>query len=323
MKRKDFVQSLLGPQPGGTASAFGSSRVASGAVRAMGLELSRLNDEASAAERLREQIAAGGVVLDLDPARVEPSFVADRLARNADADYRKLVDSIRTSGQQVPILVRPHPERPETYQIAFGHRRRDAALELGQAVRAIVRPLSDQDLVVAQGKENAERRDLSFIERALFAASLERRGFPRATLNAALGVQTSEMTRLLAVAHAVPAEIVTAIGPAPKAGRPRWLELARMLDNRGTLQLAHRTVGEASFAGLSSDRRFETLFDRLRGGADSAEPILFHTRGGAAVVRGDRQARVLRLSVDEKALPGLADRLLAELPELIAAIDTE
>jgi ParB family transcriptional regulator, chromosome partitioning protein len=38
-------------------------------------------------------------------------------------------------------------------------------------------PSSDLERVVAQGKENSERRDLSFIERAAFAIYFEQCGF--------------------------------------------------------------------------------------------------------------------------------------------------
>ena len=155
VKRRDLVQNLLAaePQPFDQAAIDAKARVPSGAVRAIGLELSRLGNAAHEASRLREQLHTGNAVLDLDPSLVSSSFVSDRLSRNEDPDYRKLVESIRESGQQVPILVRPHPEQRDGFQVAFGHRRRDAARELGIAVRAIVRPLSDQELIVAQGKE--------------------------------------------------------------------------------------------------------------------------------------------------------------------------
>jgi ParB family chromosome partitioning protein len=325
MKRRDLVQSLLAaePQPPEALPIAGRARVASGAVRAMGLELARLTDEAKEATSLREQIASGVSVVDLDPALVEPSFMADRLARNSDADYRKLVDSIRTAGQQVPILVRPHPDKPVGYQVAFGHRRRDAALELGLPVKAIIRPLTDQELVVAQGKENAERRNLSFIERALFAAALDQKGFSRATVNAALSVQTSEMTRLLSVARSVPADIIQAIGPAPKAGRPRWIELAKLLERDAGLSVARQALRQGPFQSLTSDRRFDALIQELRADADGSEPIVFRSTKGVVVVRADRFSRVLRLSVDERAAPELGGRLLALLPELVRQTETD
>ena len=60
-------------------------------------------------------------------------------------------------------------------------------------VRAVVRTLSDAELVIAQGKENNERRDLSFIERALFAAHLEHRKFERPTSSSTGGRQAGTL----------------------------------------------------------------------------------------------------------------------------------
>src|ERR1700733_12157335 len=97
---------------------------------------------------------------------LEPSFVSDRLMPIDDPQYRQLVELILKDGQALPILVRPHPVRAGIYQIAYGHRRSHAARELAVKVRAIIQTLSDTEFVIAQGKENAERRNLSFIERA-------------------------------------------------------------------------------------------------------------------------------------------------------------
>lgn len=320
MKRRELVQSLLKTDLvlSGTDTSQPAVRVASGAVRAMGLELSHLSERAQEAEELRARIDSGAVVVELDAQCVEPSFVCDRLSRSDDEQYRTLVESIRSTGQQIPVLVRPHPERAGHYQIAYGHRRREAALELGIPLRAIVRTLSDAELVVAQGKENAERRDLSFIERAVFAATLEQRGFARATANAALGVHTAEMTRLLSVAAAVPADIIQAIGPAPKAGRPRWMELARLLAVEGPLAHARTMVAQPSFRALGSDQRFQALIDALR--APRAVPVAaeFRAAGGEAVMRVERLGSQLRLFVDEQAAPGFIDHVIQALAEIVA-----
>ena len=94
----------------------------------------------------------------------------------------------------------PHPENAARYQIADGRRRLRACIALGRRVRAMVRPLSDQELVVAQGQENNAREDLAFIERGLFAASLEEGGYKRDTIMAALGIDKTGLSRLISTA---------------------------------------------------------------------------------------------------------------------------
>jgi len=318
MKRREAVQALLTPDGAQPSSDqdLPATRMPSGAVRAMGLEVGRLTEAARAAEMLRSQIEAGTAVMDLPTDLIDPSFVSDRFSRTEDADYRALVESIRESGQQVPILVRPHPTAEGRYQIAYGHRRHAAAAELGRPVRAIVRTLRDEELVVAQGQENGERRDLSFIERALFAAELQRRGFDRTTLNGALGVHTAEMTRLLAVAATIPEDLIRRIGPAPKAGRQRWQELARACDRPDGREALAALLDEPSMQTLPSDRRFDAVIAGLRRAA-AGEPAT--VLQGAAVQVGtltDAQGRViarlehlpagLRITLDEHVAPGVS-----------------
>lgn len=323
MNRRDMVRALLTPEAGEPPPQAEEppGRAAAGAVRAMGLEIGRLAEEARAAEHLRQQIESGTTVVELDVGLVDPSFVADRFARTADPAYRRLVESIRDSGQQVPILVRPHPEAAGRYQIAYGHRRREAAAELGLPVRAIVRPLNDGELVLAQGKENGERRDLSFIERALFAADLQRRGFDRATLNGALGVHTAEMTRLLAVALAIPAELIRRIGPAPKAGRLRWQELARECERPGGIEALAALLDQPSLQALPSDRRFAAVIAALRAGtpepgtpepgAPAVETLA--DLDGRVLIRLEHAAGGLRITLDERAGPGVSAFVAREL----------
>jgi len=286
-----------------------TARLPSGAVRAMGLSLDRLQDEAAAAHILREQIATGATVAELDPGAVDNP-----------AELEDLVCSIRESGQQVPALVRPHPEAPGRYQIAYGHRRLRAARILELPFKAVVRPLTDAELAIAQGQENLGRRDLSFIERAQFAAQLERRGFDRATLNAALSAHAAEMTRYLAVARAIPPEVVRAIGPAPKAGRTRWMELARTTRNKGAL-VAMRAATEApEFTGLGSDARFSLLFNAARR-ATSAVPgeEVWRAPNGEPVVRIERSPATTRLTINERLAPGFGDFAAGQIADVYQA----
>jgi ParB family chromosome partitioning protein len=325
VNRKTLVTDLLRTDRVGDAQdSANPTRVPSGAVRAMGLELGRLTEAADQANALRHQIANGSVVVDLDPNLIEPSFIADRLAPTDDADYRRLVESVRALGQKVPILVRPHPEAEDRYQIAYGHRRWQAALGLGIAVRAIVQSLTDVELVIAQGKENAERRNLSFIERALFAAHLQARGFDRATINAALAVQAAETSRLLGVAEAVPAPVIRAVGPAPKAGRPRWRELAELLGKAGAEEVTTRTLEASAFKRGGTNARFEYLLAALRDltPSRSTRQAIADERG-KPVVWFERTARSLHFWVDGEIVPTLGDYLLRCLPDLVKRFEHE
>ncbi|MCO6419796.1 plasmid partitioning protein RepB [Siccirubricoccus sp. KC 17139] len=329
MKRKQLLKDLLAAGPAAeapppespTPEAVGR-RIPSGAVRAMGLDLSRLQEEARRAERLEQEMRNGQAVLEIDPASVDPSFAEDRIARTSDAEYRRLVESIAAAGQQVPILLRPHPDSAGRYQVAYGHRRLAAAAELGIPVRAIIRPLTDAELVIAQGKENAERRNLSFIERAIFAAELEAKGFDRATLHAALAAHPAEMTRYLAVARAIPRWLVRAIGPAPRAGRPRWMALAEAVSAQGALEVAARLAEQPDFRAAPSDARFGLVLAALRQVApEPAAPALPAVPQGLSFIHIEELEEGTRFTILNSAPSGLAAFLLGRLVELVGEFE--
>ena len=307
--------------PAAPPSAPGRS---SGAVRAMGLELSRLVD-------------AGARVIDIATHEIEPSGVRDRLDEGDDAALAPLVASIAAHGQHVPILVRDEARSVgrlagangvratgPRYRIAYGHRRWAACARLGIAVRAVVAELSDEAMIVAQGQENAERRDLSFIERAGFAAELEGRGHSRRLIGEALACDKSEVSRLLSVCRVVPVQLVQAIGRAPGAGRPRWVALGRALENRAALDRALDAAMTEGFPRLPSDERFADVLAAAKrgevgegghsaprtitaGGPDGPEPLATLTTG-----------RSPRLAIAPGYGAGFAEWLAERLPELAA-----
>ena len=142
-KRKDQLRSLFGvesapetksmtplPTPDPTEAP---KRSAAGAVRAMGLSLGALSQEIEDARRLRDSLEGAERVIDLDAARIERSPFADRLSSGSSGDeqFDALKRSIAEHGQQVPVLVRPHPDAAKAgegiYQAAYGHRRIEAA----------------------------------------------------------------------------------------------------------------------------------------------------------------------------------------------------
>ncbi|MFE1600458.1 plasmid partitioning protein RepB [Methylobacterium sp. ID0610] len=316
MKGRDALREILtsGLSPEPAAAETAPKRATAGAIKAMNLGLQRLSKDAEEARQLRAELDQAERVVELAASLIDASIVADRIADATDPDFAQLRASVAEHGQQVPILVRPHPDAPGRYQAAYGHRRLRAAAELGRPVRAIVRALSDRDLVIAQGKENNERRDLSFIERALFAARLDERGFDRPTIQAALGVDAPELSRLLSVTNAVSAELIRAIGPAPKIGRPRWLALVDLLGEAGAGQKVQDVLGSGAFRNAASDQRFGLVLTSLQAKGKATPSETLRLRDGRMVARIERTGRSLRLTSD---VPAFRAYLEARLPELV------
>ena len=259
-------------------------------------------------------------VVEVDTALIDRSIVPDRM-QGATADHAALVASIRKQGQQVPVLLRPHVGEPGRYQIAYGHRRVDAVREIGIPARAIVRQLSDAELVVAQGTENSARKDLSFIERATFGAILEDRGFGRDTIMAALSVDKTELSRLISVARSVPIDVIHAIGPAPRAGRRRWMDLSDRLSNGdGKTTFTCITESDEFRAIEESDKRFAVFLEAvaLKLGK-TRKPEVWTDSKGRRLARIERAKDRFVLSLDAKLEPQFGDYLLERLPEILTA----
>jgi len=290
-------------------------------------------------------------VLELDPATIHAGGLEDRL-EDAPEDDAALRRSIAAHGQQVPILVRPHPERTGEWQIVYGRRRLAALRELGLTAKALVRDLDDAALVIAQGQENSARRDLTFIEKTSFADHMRAAGYDRAAICEALSVDKTVVSRMLSLADRLPRPLIEAIGAAHGVGRPRWLELADLLERaeaRGLTTVADLVADLAvAFArtpartparvpaepladtddgrpAVAPPARFETalaLLDRaLAGGREPAPrrpaPVEILGEDGRRLARARRSARGLTLALAPS--DGFEDWLVSRLPALHAA----
>lgn len=173
---------------------------------------------------------ASNAVREIAAHAIEENGPKDRLSFT-DADVQALAESIKAHGQQVPIMVRPIQEKPGYYRIVYGRRRLRALRSLGLPAKALVRSLSDEEAILAQGQENTQRLDPSFIEKALFAAELAHGGYEQAVILDALAVDKPMLSRMTKVARAIPASVIHSIGSAHGIGRRRWEELADHLRN--------------------------------------------------------------------------------------------
>lgn len=328
MSRKDALNSLFlaktAPTSAGNSSAKNPERVRSGAIGAMGTSLQELTQGARAAAKLQEQLLTGDHVVSLDPTLIDPSPIADRLPADRDPGFDQLVASIERDGQQVPVLVRPNPSVEGRYQIAYGRRRLRALERLTQPVKAIVRNLSDDEMVVAQGRENLDRADLSFIEKALFAKRLEDAGYERSVIMSALSSDKSDLSRYISIARRIPEELARQIGPAVKAGRARWYALSEALSKPKSVGRINDIVALESFKSADSDARFNMVFEvtapiaeRTPKGTPWSTPT---GRRGAVI---ERRGSLTAITFDEKRVPDFAAFVAARLDALYSEFANE
>jgi ParB family transcriptional regulator, chromosome partitioning protein len=292
-------------------------RVSAGAVRAIQNTFSDIEVEN---EELRARLRAGENAADIAPELIDASPFADRFEFGDDAAFEQLKQSIAERGQEIPVLVRVHPTAPNRFQTAYGHRRIRAAQALGRPVKAIVRELTDDDLVVAQGLENSAREDLSFIERAVFALRLEETGRARGVIQQALAIDKAELSKLIAVAKAVPGELVRAIGKAPKVGRPRWLECAEAMKDNAARMRAISAIAADGFSKLDSDERFARVLSaaQRRPSQKAAAVVARRLSDSAGRPIGEMRAsdRNIKLILEQPTGQAFADFLSSKLPGL-------
>jgi ParB family transcriptional regulator, chromosome partitioning protein len=290
-------------------------------VGAFGASLSQLNERGKRAEEIERKLATGQTVVELDTALIDPSFVADRMPLS-EAALADLVDAIRDNTQLSPILVRPHPDVPGRYQTAFGHRRTRAVAMLGISVRAIVRQMTDEEMVVAQGQENHARKDLSYIEKARFAQRLETR-FSRDTIMAAMSVYKSDLSNMLTVAHRIPEDVTDAIGPAPKTGRRGWIQLAEMMRSAKTVEAVRKVSTAPQLQNKDSDDRFNAVLTAIRPGAAKSKTEVWSNARGERLAKVASNAQRVAIVVDRKQSPAFADFLLNKVKDLYAELEQD
>lgn len=207
----------------------------------------------------------GHKVWDLDPDQIIDTRVTDRLDH---ADIASLRESIETTGQTVPILVRRHPQDDDKYLLVYGRRRLEAIRSSSTVhkVRALIATLDDDAATVAQITENMARRDLTYIEKALFAFELIQSGFGnQSRVSEVLTVTKSSVSMGINIVETIGVDLVRAIGPAEGVGRPRWDTLARalegaVLDDTALIAIAERSRSTAELAVFETNN-VDTLDD--------------------------------------------------------------
>lgn len=217
-------------------------------------------------------------IREIDPALIDDWGPKDRLdgftAVNSEDDgdgFETLKSSIKDDGQQVPILVR-RAGAEGRFEIIYGRRRLRACRDLGLKVRANVQDLDDATALLAKGLENAARRNLSFYEKARFAAVIQAAGHNTKTVRQVLSLSASGLSHLTKVTDNIPDDVGDQIGAAPKSGRPKWTALAEAFASKKVNASSSFAILSKLSAELSSDDRLEQLMREItRRGARPSE----------------------------------------------------
>src|SRR5262245_1441988 len=99
--------------------------------------------------------------------QIEPSPTNPR--KHFDKDkLAELADSIRQHGVIQAVVLRKHPDPKKFYELVAGERRwRAARIAKLEAIPAIVRELTDKDVVEIQSIENLQRDDIHPLDEAV------------------------------------------------------------------------------------------------------------------------------------------------------------
>jgi ParB family chromosome partitioning protein len=321
MARRNLFQPPAPPSTGSSAVPTGEQKTRFPNTGAMSGVKSTLKDVASNAVR--------EISIDV----IEENGPKDRLSFN-DADVIKLAESIKAHGQQVPIMVRPIAEKPGHYKIVYGRRRLRALRSLGIPAKALVRSLSDEQAIIAQGQENTQRLDPSFIEKALFAAELATSGYDQAIILDALAVDKPMLSRMTKVARSIPKPVIEQIGSAHGIGRRRWEELADKWRNEAvdleqittTLQLDD-TKGSDERFGIVSDAVTKALKPKATEKPAASPTLSIKLSDGTTLAEVRETARALTLKLSKSNTPEFAQWMRnnaeAELTRLYEAWQSE
>ena len=319
MARKDLLKSVMGDASQAKLGAERSSYAMRGASKSMKVSIDSLAENS---KRLLE----GETIVEIDTGLIDASFVNDRLSGDDEA-FEELKRSIFASGQDTPVLLRPHPDVTGRYMVVFGHRRVRAARALDRSVRAVVKEMDDVAHILAQGQENTARADLSFIEKALFAKNLRDLGQEKDVIQQALTIDGTLLSRMLSVASTIPSHIVEAIGPAKQIGRDRWEDFKKLMTEKANLKVADRVLETDGFDQLDSDTKFETLHSKVAEAGKTpkrrrtkAAPSKRTWTAGGGRIKGviGRTGRAYNISLTSKDSAAFGEFLSENLDELYA-----
>jgi len=141
---------------------------------------------------------------------IEPNRDQPRKAFE-DQALQELAESIRAHGVLQPIIVRPHPDRPQHYQIVAGERRWRAAQRAQiYEIPALIQPLTDKTVLELALVENVQRVDLAPMEEARAYQFLLDSGYTQERVDNAVSKSRTHVANMIRLLSA-PAKVQIAL----------------------------------------------------------------------------------------------------------------
>lgn len=255
---------------------------------------------------------------EIDPVEIADSEVADRF--DVQDGLNDLIESIRASGQQLPVMLRHRRGAGPRYEVVYGRRRIAACRALGIKVTAYIKDMTLDEALMSQALENSARLERSFIEQAVFATKLDQAGFSAERICQALAIDTSTLSRLRTVVRDIPEQLIRRIGAAQGVGRRPWMEL-RDLIKGATDERVQKVIAHVPDTGSAAER-LDAVINALSSGRIQDEPkaqrarsvrqrtvvagsVSYHLATGNMVLRAERKHDRAFLQYVETQLPQL------------------
>lgn len=188
-----------------------------------------------------------------------------------EQDLAELSESIRTKGLVQPIVVRPHPEDAQAYEIVAGERRWRASQKAGlHVVPVIIRDLSDREVLELAIIENVQRADLNAIEEAGgYRELIERFDYSQEQVSEIIGKSRSHVANTLRLLK-LPAQVqafvldgrLTAGHARALVGRDDAEALAARIVEQGLNVREAEALGQAGPIGVAGSTGARKVRDK-------------------------------------------------------------
>ena len=201
----------------------------------------------------------------VDPTECEPWIYANR-HESEFGDIDELVESLKTSKQLQPALIRNHPAPHGNikYEIIFGRRRHVACLKLGIPFLVIRKHLpSVQDAIASQDAENKFRNNVSNFSNAKLYQRLLIDGVFKTEKELAdkLRLSPSTLNDLMAYAK-IPDDIVIKIPNVHMLSKQIAVKLVQLIGKSEKNHIKIRDIADQLGKTITSQAKLEQILDK-------------------------------------------------------------